>query len=890
MRLLLIAILFMSSTRAFALHQPAPIDDYSIHADGGLIYDPLRREAAQTGQLDHYASAPAVSGRMDLGGAILEYSVPRKVGAYDVVPIPYTLTVPESGNFPVAVQAVAFQEKERAQGEHLYDLALPNNIDLDVEYLGSITAHLDPEIKHVLTPDLSDTPTEYPNFRRKPMVRSGVAEAGDLVWFKFNLINTGDTILSAEGYGGSQLFPELLRKDRDGDCQPYALPYNRYYRNTKYWYPGESWEPWIIFRTPTPEGPYEHYGLEPGEYIIRLRLTYRAYMDDDAAPNYWDGPVVFTYDHPIVIEEEPRHTEVAQGSKRPSPGDYDDKLTRFIHTFEEFMTAFDVHQNSAAFEQNTVEGTLYLQVAPWTRHVVLKLIGTDPVSITTASIPVDVDDSTMDIQLPDTMPHSVIGEDGKRWPVFMSQTMADMRGNVQLGPFPEHHIPNRMREMKDLGVNVLATTSMPWMYDHLHEANYNYPGDAWRYALDVARAEGFEVEAWGQYPFDRGTIGDIASWITGKDYSDLITVASGYGDGAAYVSHLAPRLPEANAQVLLYHFRRWGDLFHQSESGMVPISVGEDTRGWMRDDVNVRYPIGEVGTKAFRQWALERYGSLEAINHAWGSAFAQLEDIDPETHLIDAHGHRWTYHVDKSHPFHDWNAAVEDYDIWRTEVRVKNYLETVEVVEKEIPDPGVVLRTEGGNALIGGIDPGTPNAHFRHAYYSQRRVGAIAEILAETNAVAFHSDYTTIPYTPTELRRIAREGVAQGIVPAYLPYYNDMRDVAINDRYGLDYTTHYNISEPKKGYMIHVLAASYPWHRIMFEEGAIPGILWEDYECAGFVTETQKREMRHFQQKLTEAFDTPEGERLRSADIQRPSQKWRKGSQAKRSYYGPEEK
>jgi hypothetical protein len=233
---------------------------------------------------------------------------------------------------------------------------------------------------------------------------------------------------------------------------------------------------------------------------------------------------------------------------------------------------------------------------------------------------------------------------------------------------------------------------------------------------------------------------------------------------------------------------------------------------------------------------------------------------------------------------------VADFDVWRTEIRAKNYHDTVAVVKDHIPNPGVVLRTEGGNALIAGIDPQTPNAHFRHAYYSQRRVGAIAEILVDSNAVAFHSDYTTIPYTPTELRRIVRDGVAQGIVPSYLPYYNDMRDVAINDRYGFDYTTHYNLPEPKKGYMTHVVVASYLWHKIMFEEGAIPGILWEDYQCAGFATETQKREMIWFQKKLAEALATPEGERLRSANIERPSREWRAASQAKRSYRGPDER
>ena len=41
-----------------AVHHPAPVDEYAIAGDGGLVYDPLRREAFKTGQLAAYASAP----------------------------------------------------------------------------------------------------------------------------------------------------------------------------------------------------------------------------------------------------------------------------------------------------------------------------------------------------------------------------------------------------------------------------------------------------------------------------------------------------------------------------------------------------------------------------------------------------------------------------------------------------------------------------------------------------------------------------------------------------------------------------------------------------------------------------------------------------------------
>jgi hypothetical protein len=75
----------------------------------------------------------------------------------------------------------------------------------------------------------------------------------------------------------------------------------------------------------------------------------------------------------------------------------------------------------------------------------------------------------------------------------------------------------------------------------------------------------------------------------------------------------------------------------------------------------------------------------------------------------------------------------------------------------------------------------------------------------------------------------------------------------------------------------------------MVEEGGIPGIEWEDFQCVAFATETQKREMSLFQRQLKAAFATPEGERLRTQNLNPPSQDWRRASLARRSYDGPEE-
>jgi hypothetical protein len=83
---------------------------------------------------------------------------------------------------------------------------------------------------------------------------------------------------------------------------------------------------------------------------------------------------------------------------------------------------------------------------------------------------------------------------------------------------------------------------------------------------------------------------------------------------------------------------------------------------------------------------------------------------------------------------------------------------------------------------------------------------------------------------------------------------------------------------------MHCLTALYPWFKATYEEGGIPGILWEDYQCDGFATETQKREMRIFRERLDAALSSPDALRARAAGAREPSREWRKGTRAMWSY------
>jgi hypothetical protein len=760
------------------------------------------------------------------------------------------------------------------QGQNLFDLALPGKLDLNVEYLGSITAHMKPGARQNIKPDLTDHPGKYPAFARQPMVRSGIVESGDIIWFKFRVKNTGDTILDAEGFGGWGLYPELSKKDASGEYKFHSGHYNMYLRDRKYLYPGESHDIWINFMA---ENSVESYHIEPGDYLVKFRTYYRYYKECNDWLNMWDGAWMYIAEMPVMIKDKPEMAPVAPLIVTMTNGGQEDKLTRYIHTFEEFMTSFDCWQ-SAPDSGNSISGTLHLQIAPWTNDITVKLIGVEPVRCITGSTHISVYNSSLKLK-PKLHAGNCLVKNDKRVPVIYSQLMSDMRGNIQVSPWPDQYIKNDIRRMMECGVNICSTTAMPWLYDDFHNPTVNHNGDAMKYSLDVARAMGMKFEAWGSYPFDRSTVADIYNALT----VDTIKMDIYNTDGYPAVSDADPNIAKANAAIWMYQFKRWGDAYAQLESDIIPFGT-EDTRGWMREDVNIRNPIGELSKKAFRVWLRGKYSSIDKVNASWRTSYPSFESIDPEADgNVNIFGHRWEY-LNQSKTFHDWDKAMADFDAWRTSMRIKNYQDVLNILHREVPQAAMLLRTEGGNAIYDGLDSSDSNPHYRHAFYSQRRVAAIGSMISESRVIAYHSDYTTIPYTPTEIRHITMMGVKEGIIPAWLPQFDNMRDIAINPKYRMDYQFNYNVDKPVKGAMMHVLSPVYTWFQAVIEEGGIPGILWEDLQCDGFVTETQERELLFYKEKMNEYLASPEGVEASSTNVKSLDRSWLKKTHPKVCY------
>jgi len=820
----------------FLLVAVTPSSAVTSRAPQTVSYTALSDAARASGQLARYDGAPTREAAIDLAGYHLDLTVPRTARAYDVIPISYTLTQP-LGRRRAAVEAVAFEDAAKAGDTPLYDMAIPGDLDVKIEYLGSVSADFDNEHYIPLTADPKTPVSPFPPYKRDSMVRSSNVRAANAVWFKFRITNTGDTILDPEGFGASFMQPHISKLKGDGSVEWTAGTVNMFERQLSYLYPGESTEQWVNFFCPQNGG--DARGLKEGDYRIDLSMLYRYYRDYNWGVNIWAGKEFAKLTMPIRV--------TAKGGKSPvqtsfEVTDKDDKMPGYFDRFEEFMTSFRVHR--WVREDTVSRDKIYLQVAPWTEKVVVKLILTDPRQIAVAKIPIRITNETLDVKYnPGNV--MVVNQGGKQMPAFVAQSMPAMRTGFQLGPYPEKHLLQQIQEMKDLGVNVLANTAGSWWAPEiggrkgveLHSACYKYWYDVLARRLDM------KLMGWCVYPPTSPAWYANAAPLLGVNEVKYSTADSTYG-GHAGVDRSDPIVPEVIAAWAKYNYERWGDMWFKTSDGRVPIDI-EDTWGWMRDDINIRYMTGPLSVQRFRDWAKAKYGDISQVNAAWGSQFADFSQIEPEKDQgVEGDGidQKPVYNKPEN-PFHDWSPAVSDWDVFRTELRMDTYQKANEIIRRTIPGGELALRTEGANLVVPG-DGTSDNMHWRHVYYSQRRDAMVFDVVKQRDVIHFYSDYTTLPYTEQEWRQAMREMVAAGVIPVFVPQFDHMRDILLNPYYGRQYQMHYGLDQPSKGMMVHCLMAAYPWWKATYEEGGAPGMIWSDYLCDGFATETTKRELK----------------------------------------------
>jgi hypothetical protein len=505
------------------------------------------------------------------------------------------------------------------------------------------------------------------------------------------------------------------------------------------------------------------------------------------------------------------------------------------------MTSFDSYLTGIKSTGQT--GTMYLQCAPWTNQIVLRLIVGNGDTMAAVSIPVEIETDSIKVQFNPNNNAYVVLEDGTRFPAITAQSMADMRGNVQLGPDAAFNIIDNLLAMQECGINLINTTAA-FEFDASFGTNRANNIDACWFSLDVARALGLKLQGWITYPYESSNSLNQANKLFGTNL-----VEPGFG---------SKDLATANGLNAVWQYQRWGDNYWIGGDNVVVLDV-EDTRGWMRVDFNARFRIDSSSKQYFRFFLMDMYDSdINVLNDDWGTSFTSFDEIDPEEGAIDDHG--WASYKNKNMVFAEWGRPLEVLDMFRTLERIQDYQRVLETAKDVLPTAKVSLRTEGANWLA-TVDPTTENSHYRHVYYSQRRCAIIPELIAESGVLYAASDYTTLPYTPSEVADLTRKSIENGIVPMLLPQFDRMRDIAMNVKYGTDYTYEYNLdpSGATKGAYISTICSVFEWFRATYENGGVPGILWQDYLCDGYATATQRKEIAFFTQKLKEAMDTPEG-------------------------------
>ena len=821
---------------------PSELSDYALADDGGLIYNPISREKAKTGALDKYSGlAELLTGSVELDGLTLTYSMPKQVTAYDAVPISYEL----SGDFsaagasnPIHIAAAALETLSRENGSVYYDLNLPGIVDFDFKYSGYVVAKSNQSnrarLQNVANMDSDVQAKSYPHFDESELRCSGSVEAGYFVWFKFDYIYTGDTVLDGDGNGTFCFQPILYRKGEKGQFEQVATPENLFYRIEDDLYPGESGSLWVTFNPPS--------DLPVGEYKIVINGIVRNETTDpeNYGKNIWGGETYFTATQNVTI---------TQGDVRSEPEAI--KLThkknytrnKWLHYYEEFGSSYTSFLRPSKLD-GKASGVMYLQCAPWTDQVVLKLLVGDKKGFAAVSLPVEVESDSIKIAVNTDCENYVVQDDGTRFPVIMAQAMTDMRGNVQNGPDPAANVINMLLDAADAGVNVFTTTGA-FEYDPSLGTGFYENIDAFWFTADVMRLLGIKMEGFASYPYESSGNVTKANWEFG-----LNLPATGIGTAT---------LAKAVGLKSVYQYLRWGDNYWVGGNDTVVLSV-EDTRGWMRVDFNARMTMSEESKQSFRNYLREYYGDIGALNKAWGSDYASFNNVEPEDGTTDDHGYR--SYKNSSATLEEWSRRLADLDCFRTLERTLDYKQALAEMKDYMPTAKFNLRTEGANWMA-TVPSDSQNAHYRHVYYSQRRNAMIPELLGGDAGVLYiHSDYTTLPYTPSEVTELTKSSLSNGVIPAMLPQYNRMRDIAVNSKWGNDFTYEYNIAgENTKGAYINTAVSVFEWMKATYEAGGIPGICGQDYLCDGYANATQRKEIRFFADKLAEALSEGEGKK-----------------------------
>ncbi len=800
------------------------INGHQLNSEANIIYNPISAEAKKQGNLSLYNATAKKTGTVTLqDGTTLTYSVPTDVTAYSAVPLTYSVKGGASAE-TVHVEATTYEDPDRIHQSSYYENTLPDQVNVSVSYLGYAQAtNVDSSASPFWNakPSKDKKGTKYPPYDVTQLTLSGnVPSVNQETFFKFSATNTGNTILKGDGQGYFAFYPVLLKKNGNSYSQV-ATNDNMFVRLYDHWYPGETIEFWVKF------GAGGYGALPSGEYRIELQgqLANEQERPDWAIMYVGGRPVVkATYD--FVVGGSSNNLTVKNETITTT------KRNNWLGVYEEFQTSYHTHFciNTNAAEHDT----LYFQPSPWDTTLTIRLISDKSGQMQLVTLPLTVESDSLSITLNPYNENYVVKDDGTREPILGTQHMADMRGNNQYEPYAMDVLVNDFKDMKEAGINYLTST-MAFTYT---TGTGNLAVTANRVMMDLANLLGFKFEGYGMYPYETSI--SKATSIT-QLYAGI---TASYG------------INKVNGILNSWTYERFGNMIWASPNGVTPIAQ-EDSRGWMTIDHDWRMDLTNDFVEDLQEWLEETYGTIAALNRAYGSDYTAFTEIDPrEFGVLDSNHYNFT-NVGEFEVYHERSKAMLDLDLFRTVKRVRDYKESLMVTSA--PNPKMIARYEGSPLITVGLKPTTKNAHYRETYYQMYRAGLVGEILAASDYVYGTSTYVNTPYTPSETYELTKHAQLAGIHT--MNYHMGYRDQIYNTFYGdgkADVNMHLKDTNMKVT-AINTYAALFPTFKASYEAGGANGIMWMDYFCNGFVTSTKYKELQFYTAKIKEMLATEEG-------------------------------
>ncbi|MBQ6817979.1 MAG: hypothetical protein IJP35_00015 [Clostridia bacterium] len=800
------------------------VNGHQLNSEGNIIYNPISAEAKKQGTLSLYNTASKKSGSLTLqDGTVLTYSVPTDVTAYSAVPMTYSVKGGKNAQ-TVHVEATTYENPNRINQSAYYENTLPGNVNVSVNYLGFAQAT---NLNGAANPFWNANPakdkmgTAYPPYEITNLKKSGTVPAGQETFFKFSATNNGNTILKGDGQGYF-CFRPILYKQSGSAYSQVAECDNLYIRLYDHWYPGETIEFWVKF------GQGGYGSIPEGNYRIELRGEL---ANEQGSPNWSDMYVGGRYVTQSTFD-------FTAGSGSSTPNNVVNKQVKtatrnsWLGVYEEFQTSFHTHLyvDTAKAEQDT----LYFQPAPWDTALTLRLISESSNQMKLVTIPLKVESDSVSLTLNPFNENYVVKADGTREPILGTQHMADMRGNYQYEPYAMDVLVNDFKDMEEAGINYLTST-MAFTYT---TGSGNIAVLANRVMMDMASLLGFKLEGYGMYPYE-GSVSKAAS-IT-KPYAG---VTAAYGNN------------KVNGILNTWTYERFGDMYWSNPQGITPIAQ-EDSRGWMTIDHDWRMDLTDESVADLQEWLKETYGTIAALNRAYGSDFSAFSDIDPRVDGTINGGHYDFTGTSYFSVYHEKSKAMRDLDLFRTVKRIRDYKESLMVTG--VPNPKMIARYEGSPLITVGLKPTTKNPHYRETYYQMYRAGLVGELLAASDYIYGTSTYVNTPYTPSETYELTKHAQLAGLHT--MNYHMSYRDQIYNTFYGdgkADVNLHLKNGEMKVT-SINTYAALFPTFKATYEAGGANGIMWMDYYCNGFVTSTKYKELQFYTEKVQEMLSTEQG-------------------------------